>query len=335
VLPRRLIGPLLVPVVLLVGGTVGYRVIEGPTWSWFDAFYMTSITLTTVGFLEVHELSIAGRMFTVFLCFGGIFTLFYTATEFIRAVVSGELREALGRQRMEEVLGRLKDHIVVCGYGRMGRFVCEQFERQRLRYVVIDRRPDLPSAGTFVTGIPLVGDATSDEVLKHAGVARAKALITVLSSDADNLYITLSARLLNERLTIVARAEEADAQAKLTRVGANRVVSPYLIGGARVAQAVLRPAVLDFIELATQREHLDLQIEETALAAGSRLVGRTLEESQLRQDLGVIVVAVKRPGGEMVFNPPGYLRLEAGDTLIALGHRQNLDRLDELAGSGR
>jgi voltage-gated potassium channel len=261
----------------------------------------------------------------------GVFTLFYLAAEFLRVVITGEMRGLLGKQRMERALAELKDHLIVCGYGRMGRFVCRQFSAERLPFVIIDRDADAFESFAVPHGIAIHGDATSDDVLRSAGVERARALIAVTAADADNLYITLSARLLNERVFIVARAETEAAQQKLERAGANRVVSPYLIGGSRVAQAVLRPTVVDFIDLATRTEHFDLQIEETRLSARSSLVGRSLRESQVRERFGIMVVAIKKPSGHMVYNPPGEARLEADDILIALGPRQQLDELDRLA----
>jgi voltage-gated potassium channel len=180
-------------------------------------------------------------------------------------------------------------------------------------------------------GIPLQGDATSEDVLRRAGIDRARALVTAAASDADNLYITMTARLLNEKLLIVARAEEEAAERKLKRAGATRVVSPSAIGGQRVAQAVLRPNVMDFIELATKSEHLELQIEETEILPASSLCGQSLKDSSLRQDLGIIIVAIKKPGGRMAFNPEPSTIIEAQDLLITLGHRQQLDRLEQVA----
>lgn len=328
-LPRRLLLALAVPVVLVVGGTAGYMLIEG--WSLFDALYMTVITLTTVGYLEVHEMSPAGRAFTMIVLLGGVFTLFYTATELIRAVVSGELAAAMGRQRMELSLAGMHDHLVVCGFGRMGRLVCQEFSDRRMPFVVIDRRLDLLTVFHQAHGIAIHGDATSDDVLKQAGVERARALISVLGSDADNLYIVMSARLLCEKLFIVARAEDERSEQKLLRAGANRAISPYQIGGARVAQAVLRPNVVDFIELATRTGHLELQIEETRIGPGSALAGQTVKDSHLRQELGLIVVAIKRSSGKMLFNPAPETVLNAEDILIALGDRKNLDALEKLA----
>jgi voltage-gated potassium channel len=321
---------LLVPMGLVAFGTLGYYLLES-RYSLFDALYMTVITLTTVGYMEVHELSTAGRAFTMVLLLGGVFLLFYAATDLLRAVIGGEIQAHLGRQRMERNLAGLSGHTIVCGYGRMGRYVCLEFSKKKRPFVIVDRRPEALQDFDLPHGIPVVGDATHDEVLKHAGVTRAEALVTVAASDADNLYITLSARLLNERLTIVARAEGEHAEEKLRRAGATRVVTPYAIGGAKVAHAVLRPNVVDFIELATRTEHLELQIEETVIGPGSPLAGKTLSAGRLRQDLGLIIVAIKRPGGSMVYTPPGGAVMEAGDTLIALGRREQLDAFEKLA----
>ena len=232
---------------------------------------------------------------------------------------------------MARSLAEMKNHLIICGYGRMGRHVCREFSQRGLPFVIIDRRAEVLRDFAVPHGIALPGDATSDEVLRHAGVARARALVTVAASDADNLFITLSARLLNDKLFIVARAEGELAEEKLRRAGANRVVAPYAIGGAKVAMAVLRPAVVDFIELATRTEHLDLQIEETLIHAGSKLDGVTLHASRLRTDLGVIVVAIKKASGHLIANPPGDAVMSPGDTLIALGARQSLDRVEQLA----
>lgn len=330
---QRLLWTVVVPILLVAVGTLGYYFIE-PKYTLFDALYMTVITLTTVGYAEVHSLSTHGRVFTIFLLLGGVFTLFFTATELVRLVVSGELHDYLGRRYMSRALAGLKNHLIVCGYGRMGRFVCQEFSKQGLAFVIVDLQADLLQAFNLPHGVSLIGDATSDEVLKQAGVDRARALITVLASDADNLYITMSARLLNDKLFIVARAEADLAENKLKRAGANRVVSPYALGGFKVAQAVLRPAVVDFIELATRTEHLDLQIEETHIEEGSRLAGVTLLASRIRQDLGVIIVAIKKPEGNMIYNPPGDATMASGDVLIALGHRQQLDQLEGLAKHG-
>jgi voltage-gated potassium channel len=328
---RALLVALCVPVLLCLVGTAGYHFIEG--WSLFDSLYMTVISVTTVGFGEVHPLSPAGRGFTILLVMGGVFTLFYAAGALIQAAVSGEMESMMARNRMQRSLQDLHDHIIVCGYGRMGHRVCHEFSSMGMPFVLVDRDPTVLEGFALPHGVVVVGDATSDELLRRVGVERARTLVTLAASDADNLFITMSARLLNERLYIVARAEEEDAEVKLRRAGASRVISPYRIGGQRVAQAVLRPAVMDFVELATRHDSMDLQIEEVAVGAGSALTGRALRDSRLRQDLGVIIVAMRKADGRMLFNPPPDAVIEEGDLLITLGHPSQLDRLEGLAGS--
>jgi len=325
----RLLTISLLPPVLIAGGTAGYWLIEG--WPAFDALYMTVITLTTIGFGEVHPLSTLGRAFTIVLSLGGIFTIGFAASEFLRSWASGELRALLGRQRFEKAMNTLSNHIIVCGYGRMGRLICQEFSRVEVPYIIIDSSPDRLVDFALVGGIPLNDDATSDEALKRAGIDRARALVTVLPSDADNLFITMSARLLNEKLPIISRAEEETTANKLLRSGASRVVSPYVIGGARVAQAILQPAVLDFIEVATRSEHLELQLEEVQVSERSQLNGKTIGQSRIRADLNVIVVALKRPGSTMTFNPPDDAVLRAGETLVMLGARGPLNQVEKMA----
>jgi voltage-gated potassium channel len=333
VVPRRYLILILIPTVLMIAGTAGYYLLE-ESYTLFDAVYMTVVTLTTVGYEEVHPLTPAGRVFTIVLLLVGVLTFFYTVTELVRVVISGEVQQLLGRRRMERSLAELKNHMIICGYGRMGRHVCREFSQRGLPFVIIDLRGELLRDFDLPHGIALEGDATSDAVLKHAGVERARALVTVAASDADNLFITMSARLLNDKLFIVARAEGELTEEKLCRAGASRVVTPYAIGGAKVAMAVLRPAVVDFIELATGTEHVDLQMEETLIQPGGKLSGVTLHASGLRQELGVIVVAIKKANGHLVTNPPGDAVMTPGDTLIALGARQSLDRVEILAGGG-
>jgi voltage-gated potassium channel len=328
---RRLVILACSPAVLLLVGTLGYLLIEG--WPLFDSLYMTVITLTTIGFGEVRPLGLGGRAFTMALALGGIFTLFFATAEVLRFWAGGELKAFLVRRRFERKMSALRNHVVVCGYGRMGRLVCQEFAGAGVPYVVIERQEELLEAFDVPHGVPLHGDATSDEVLKQAGIGHARAVVSVVASDADNLFITMSARLLNEGVPIVARAEEESTAKKLLRAGATRIVSPYVIGGTRVAHAILRPAVLDFIEVATGREQIELQIEEVSALPGSRLSGETLGSCRVREDFNVIVVAIKRQKGPMTFNPGADERIEAGDTLVMLGHRSQLDRIEALASS--
>jgi voltage-gated potassium channel len=327
----RLLTTALLPPGLILSGTLGYHFVEG--WSLFDSLYMAVITLTTIGFAEVHPLGSAGRVFTMLLSLSGIFMLFFASTEILRTWASGELRGLMGRQRLEKTMHRLKEHVIVCGYGRMGRLVCEEFSRADVPFVIIDNNEERLADFSLPVGVPLHGDATADESLKRAGVDRARALVTVLPADADNLFITMSARLLNDDIPIIARAEEEATAGKLVRAGASRVVSPYLIGGARVAQAILQPAVLDFIEVATRSAHMELQLEEVAVLPGSQLAGKSIQASRIRADLNVIVVAIKRSGEAMTFNPPDDAVISGGETLVMLGAREQLGHVERMARS--
>ena len=321
---------LLVVFVLVIGGTLGYITIE--EWSFFDSLYMAVITLTSVGYGEVHPLTTQGRVFTMGLLLTGVFSLFFAATAAIRSIVDGELTGQLVRDRMEKKLQSLTDHIIICGYGRMGRLVAHEFTQQAIPFVVIERDDHLFADFKADHGVALAGDATHDETLRRAGIDRAKTLVTLAASDADNLFITMSARLMSDRVFIVARAEDEGAEKKLMKAGASRVISPYMIGGQRVAQAVLRPSVVDFIELATRSDYMALQIDETAVSKGSILCGQPLRDTGLRQDLGLIVVAIKRPDGRMIFNPAPEAEIIEGDILITLGPKKQQDQLRTLAG---
>lgn len=319
-----------VPVLLIAIGTLGIFLCE-QRLTLFQSLYLAVITLTTIGFGDIVPQSTMGRIFIMVFALTGVFTLFYFATNLIAGVVSGQLQATLGRQRMENVLAELQDHLIVCGYGRMGRLVAHELAHRRQPFVVVERRSDLLEHFDLPYGLALNGDATADETLLAAGVQRARALVSVVSSDADNLFITMSARLLNDKLTIIARAEDESSEQKLKRAGANRSISPYRIGGARIAQAIFRPTVVDFIELATRTTHLELQPEETQVSVASPLIGKSLRDSNLRHDLGVIIVAIRRPSGRMLFNPPPETLIETGDILIVLGDRQKLDALTALA----
>lgn len=318
------------PPLLIALGTLGVYVCE---WhlSLFDALYLSVITLTTIGFGDVVPTTVPGKLFIMGFALTGVFLIFYVSTNLVAAIVSGQLLTSLGKQRMESALARMHDHLIICGYGRMGRLVAQELATRRQPFVVVERRAELLDNFNLPGGLALAGDGTSDEVLIEAGVQRARGLVAVVSSDADNLYITMSARLLNDKLTIIARAEDESSEQKLQRAGATRAISPYRIGGSRIAQALFRPTVVDFIELATQTTHLELQLEETQVQVASPLIGKSLQTSNLRHDLGLIIVAIKRPSGRMMFNPPPETVIETGDILIALGDRQRLDVLVALA----
>ncbi|GKS60142.1 potassium transporter TrkA [Nitrospira sp.] len=313
--------------VLLIGGTIGYVVIEG--WTTFDALYMTVTTVTTVGYQEVYPLSDAGRAFTLVLIISGVGMLFYVLGNVARLVLEGELRDVFGQYRVDARVKRLEQHYIVCGYGRMGRRICKELRAKPVPFVVIDKDPAALAGVEGRDVLTIEGDATQDDVLTRAGIARAKGLVSVVRTDMENLYIVLTARGLNKHLHIVARAGEEGSEQKLLRAGANRVSSPYLIGGMQVAQALIRPAVVDFLDLAVQSEHLDLQMEEF-LIDDARFDGRTPCDCGLAEDRGLILVAVSRAAGSMEFNPGPDVRLSRGDKLIVLGVPTSLKRVERV-----
>lgn len=322
---------ILIIITILLGGTLGYRFIEG--WSLFDSLYMTVITITTVGYGEIYQLSREGRIFTVFLILSSLGVMGYILRGIAQTIIAGQLRSILGRRKLEKRVKRLKEHFIVCGYGRIGSFIAREFKREDVPFVVVEMDPErimLLEEDRF----PYVeGNATEDEILTRAGVQKARGLIAAVRSDADNLYITLSARSLNPNLYILSRADEEGAERKLLSAGANWVVSPYLMGAARMVSAMLRPNVVEFIDLVVQRKHLELQLEEIAVEDDARFKGKPLSESGIRRDLGVIVVAIKKTSGDMIFNPSSETVIERGDILIVLGQRKHLEMLEQLVRS--
>lgn len=314
---------------VILFGTSGYMVIEG--WSFWDSFYMTVITLTTVGYREIHELSFRGQLFTVVLLIGGVGTVLYALSAGAKVLLEGELQEIYGRKRVEKKLRNFKDHFIVCGYGRMGKVIARELEHEKLQFIVIEKNEVLLDADRKEELLVIQGDATNDDLLKKAGIEKAQCLISVLPTDAENLYVVLSARGLNPKLRIVARAGEEGSEQKLLRAGADRVVSPYHIGGLRIAHAVLKPAVVDFIEFATKSGNIDLQIEEISVQENSELAGHNLDHCGIGRELGIIIVAIKQSNGEMKFNPTFRTVIDPGDTLIAVGETSKLKILEGMA----
>jgi voltage-gated potassium channel len=326
-------GPTLAIVLLtsiLVGGTTGYILIEGAgVW---DAFYMTVITITTVGYREIFPLSRAGELFTVVLLIGGVGTAFYTFSLVAALVVEGGLHSRLELRRRTRMLDEISNHFIVCGYGRIGSVVVEEFRRQQIPCVVIERDPERVHEVVEAGGLGVEADASREEVLNRVGIARARGLIAAVGTDAENVYTVLTARLLRPDLFIISRAETEDARRKLTRAGADRVLSPYQIGALQIAQTALRPAVVDFVQLATGSENLDLNMEQVLIGKRSPLNGRSLLEASLRQRFGVVVVGIQRHDGSMEFNPEPETAMHDGDYLVVLGRSQNLKELEQAAG---
>ena len=330
---RHLPFSILALAMIIALGTFGYAMIED--WQAFDALYMTVITLATVGFKEVHELSPEGKVFTIFLIISGTGIIAYTLSSLIQFTLEGQLRKILGRKKLESRISKLRNHYIICGYGRIGHLICREFQSRPTPFVVVEKNPHHIERLEREGHMYVEGDATDDETLQAAGIEHAKGLITAVTSDTDNVYITLTARGLNPKLFILARAGEEGAEKKLMRAGASKVISPYTIGASRMAQAILRPSVVDFIELATASEHLELQIEEIRIAADSVLAGKTLVNSGIRQSMGIIIVGIKATDGKMTFNPPPDKNIEPNAVLIILGERPSISQLEKIAGGSQ
>ncbi len=314
---------------VLVGGTLGYVVIEG--WSAWDAFYMTVITVTTVGYLEVHPLSTAGRAFTVVVLFAGVGSFFYAFSLFMALVADGTMAAWRTRRRLARMLDNLQDHFILCGFGRMGEIIAGEFKRQGVSFVIIERNPDRMHLAMELGFLAVEADASNEEVLRRVGIARARGFIAAVSTDAENVYAVLSARLLKPDLFIVGRAESEDSRIKLKRAGADRVISPYHLGGLQLAQTALRPAVVDFVQLATSSDNMDLNLEQVHIEEGSSLAGRSLIDAGLRQRFGVVVVGIRRADGRMDFNPEPETSMRPGDDLVVLGRAGSLRELETAA----
>jgi voltage-gated potassium channel len=319
---------IIVFLLMLLGGTIGYIVIEG--WSFTDALYMTVITLGTVGYGEVQKLSPAGRIFTMVLIIVGVGFVFYLAATVIQFMVEGRVREILGRRKLEKKIRAQKGHYIICGYGRVGSSICEALGSKPIGIVVIERDPAGVAKLNERDILHVVGEATDEENLIRANVQQARGLIAALKTDSDNVYVTLSARQLNPDLFIMARAGEERSEKKLIAAGADKVVCPYRMGAHRIAQTILRPTVTDFLELTVTATTRDIQMEEMPVLDSSKLINVALQDSGIRKDLDLIIVAVKKAPGDMLFNPSSQTRLEAGDTVIAIGKRHNLERLETL-----
>ena len=318
-------------VFVIAGGTAGYMITDGrQPW---DAFYMTVLALTTVE--SPAHLSRAGQAFTVVLLLGGVGAALYTFTLLATVVFEGGLPKRLQRRRHERMLDTITDHFIICGYGRIGRIVAQQFRQQRIPYVVVERSADRVQVAIEEGALGVEADASREDVLKRCGIERARGLIAAVGTDAENVYAVLSARVMRPDLFIVGRAETEDATIKLKRAGANRVISPYQIGGVQIAQTALRPAVVDFMELATSSDNLELAMEQIPIAAESPLANKTVVEANLRQQYGVIVIGIQREDKRMEFNPEPDTAIRPGDKLVVLGRPDSLKRLSADAGEVR
>jgi len=312
---------------LLLVGSLGFVWIEH--WSFFDALYMTVTTLSTVGYGEVHPLNRIGRLYNMVLILSGMGVMLYIVGSLARVVIEGELQAVLGKRKLIKQIQRLKDHYIICGFGRIGEIIARQLKGRGLPLVIIDKDPEVIARVEELGYYCIAGDATRDEVLLEAGIERARGLVAVVASDASNVYIVLTARSLKPNLFIVARGEEPGSEQKLLRAGADKVESPHHMGGQKMAHTILHPTVVTFMELA-MKEGVEWSMEEIAVGQTSTLLGVPLQNSGIRQKLDLILVAIKRADGDMLFNPSHETPILAGDTIIALGLRKNLDTLEAM-----
>jgi voltage-gated potassium channel len=308
-------------------GTAGYMLLE--RWSLLDAAYMTVISVTTTGFSEVHRLSEVGRVFTLLLIVLGVGSIAYTGSYAIEFLLENQLFTR--SKSMRKKVAKMANHFIVCGYGRMGKYVCEDLAEKEAPFVVVEREAAKLGALQALGYLYVEGDATDDDTLLGAGIDRARGIVTVLGSDADNVFTTLSAKALNPKVFVVARAVDEETEPKLLKAGANRVVKPYETAGTKMAELLLRPGVIEFIDVVARDTKVDLNIEEIHISRGAALVGTTLAESPIRQELNIMVVAINKSDGRFIYNPTFSTILEEGDRLIALGERASLLRLTKLA----
>ena len=326
--PFRIRYALMALVAALLFGTVGFHLIEG--WTLADSLYVTVQTLTTVGYGDQTPQRGTGRLFAVIVMLMGAGGVAYAASIIVQSVVQSELIATFGRRRRSRTMSKLHDHYIICGSGRVGSHLVRKMLRANERFVVIEKNEQRASEFSQRGVNVLVNDATLEETLREARVEHAKGLAACLPDDADNVYVVLTARDLNPRLRIVARADEEQAEAKLLRAGANHVVAPTIIGGHRMAVALTKPAVSEFMDSIAANE-LGLGFEQVEVDAASPLVGQELRSTPIRSELDVVIVSIRRHNGDVLFNPAGDAKIESGDILIAIGRAESLEKLNELA----
>jgi voltage-gated potassium channel len=313
---------------LVAIGTAGYVVIED--WTILDSLYMTVITLSTIGYGEVNPVSQPGRIFTLILIVMGVGFFLYVIGNVVQFLVEGRIRLVLGRHKLDKQISQLNNHYIVCGYGRMGRAFCRYLTQKHLKFVVIEKNADRIPVMNAEHVLYVAGEATIEENLLKAGIKRASNLIATLGTDADNVFLVLLAKGLNPRLYVVARASQNASKKPLDTAGADVVVSPFDIGARRMAHAILRPNVIRFLEYAFADESTDIHIEEIPVAASSKLVDVTLQESGIRQTYDLIILSIIKEDGNMLFNPSASTTIGAGHSVIAVGTIESLVRLEKV-----
>ena len=311
---------------LFTFGTSGYMIIEG--WDVIDSMFMTTITLATVGYSEVNQISPEGRLFTVVLIFFGVSLFLYVVGNTMQFLVEGRIRVILGRRKLEKIISKLSDHYIICGYGRIGRGLCQYLLQKNLKVLIVERDEDRIHAMEDDKVPYIIGEANEEESLEKAGITRAKGLVAVLGSDPDNVFVVLISKQLNPSVFVVARANQDMAKKTLESAGADKVISPYDLGARRMAHAILRPTVIHFLEMAFADQETDINFEEIPVAADCKLANTTLMESQIRKNLDVLIIAIKKADGKMEFNPKPDSMIQVGDTIITVGQTAKLKELE-------
>ena len=324
---KHLVITAILSAIIIVTGTSGYMFIEG--WSFLDAFYMTVITISTVGFMEVQPMGDMGHLFTIFLVFTGVGFTLYVAAAVVQFMVEGRIRIIMGRRRVDRKISHLSDHYIVCGYGRIGRVLCKKIRRRPIDVVVLEQNRDLVSQMDEDKVLYICGDASDEENLLKAGIKKARGLISVLATDTDNVFLVLTARQLAPDLSIMARTSRESARKKLMAAGATSVESPYEMGALRMAQKILRPTVTSFLDLAFAHSRKEIQMEEIPVNSSSKLANVMLKDSGIRQKFDLILIAISLANGEMLFNPSFEYVIKPGDTVIAVGENENLQQLEK------
>jgi len=319
-------------VLILIAGTAGYIIIEG--WNFMDSLYMTVISLATVGYGEVKELSEKGRIYTIFLIISGVGFFLYMAGLIVQVMVEGQIRKVLGRRKLNRKIGKLKNHYIICGYGRIGKVICQHISQQNVgrrafEIVVMEKDkkliPELDEKGILY----VLGDAAAEANLMKAGIDKAKGLVASLATDTDNVFLVLTARQLNPKLSIISRASRYGVKSKLIAAGADFVDSPYETGGIRMAHRIVCPNVTNFLDFAFELKHHDIQMEEMYVSKRSKTAGVMLKDSGIRLNFDAIVIAIQRADGDMMFNPSSENRLRAGDTVVVIGKTEELNQLSK------
>ncbi len=327
--PDKIYRYALILITILATGITGFMVLE--KFSFIEALYTTIVILSTVGYSGgARQLDARGELFAVFMIVIGIGFVTYSAGGLFRAIIEGELQRSIGRLRVTKTIEHLNNHYILCGMGRIGSIVATKLKAGNIPFIAIDKDLNIANLTETLDCLFLPGDGTDENILKKAGIERARGLIAAMANDSDNVYTVLTARDLNPSLYIISRAGESSSISKLYKAGANRVISPYIIGGEKIAQSVIKPNVIDFMEFATAETNFELKIEELMIQDGSELHGQTVEQAKIRQLHDITIIAVRKPHGEFIYNPSPHFLLNKNDILIAVGHPEAIEKFEKL-----